>query len=100
MQLKNKLAIQVMAAGLLVLLFACRKSELQAFKAGAAVNFVVKSVEYTFLGNPENEYIQEIPVRIIGDTISTDRYFTVEVVNDTNTTAQPSDYSIVEGVVK
>lgn len=91
----------VVALGLVMILPAgCKKEELTAFKASGAVNFSAKTTEYTFLGNPSNEYIQEVAVRIIGDTVDYDRHFQVEVVNDTNTTAQPADYSIVDGLVK
>lgn len=77
----------------------CKKQELTAFKADTGVNFSIKTVEYTFLGNPNNEHILEVPVKILGDTAGFDRSFKVEIVNDTSTTAQPNEYSIVEGIV-
>lgn len=70
------------------------------FKADAAVNFNGSFVEYSFLGNPSNEYIQEIPVIIIGDTVNYDRHFKAEVVRDTSTTASDSQYEIIGGIVK
>lgn len=78
----------------------CTKDEPAAFEAKAAVNFIGKSVEYTFMSNPQNEYIQEVPVRIIGDTTSYDRYFKAVVIKDTSTTAADGQYEVLRGVVK
>jgi len=79
---------------------ACSKKDITAFKASAAVNFVSKSVSYSFLGNPDNEYVQEIDVRIIGDAADHDRHFSVEVVSDTFTTAPANLYQVMDGIVK
>jgi hypothetical protein len=82
-----------------VSLLSCKKSELQEFIAPNAVNFIGTQVEYSFLGNPSNEYIQEIPVRILGDSTSVERTFSAEAVLDTSTTAQPALYEILGGTV-
>ena len=82
----------------------CKKDELQPFKAEAAINVAkvenTNTVTYSFMANPANEYTQELIVNIIGDTSNVDRVFNVEVVKDTNTTAQPAQYEILGGVVK
>ncbi|MCG8375479.1 MAG: DUF4843 domain-containing protein, partial [Chlorobiales bacterium] len=49
--------------------------------------------------NPDDEYIMEIDVRIVGDTANYDRNFNVGII-DTLTTAQPDQYEIIGGVVK
>jgi len=86
---------------LMVIMFvtACTQEDIMPFKAESAVNFVSKSVEYSFLINPEDEYIQEIEVRIIGDTADYERTFNVEVINDSLTTATADQYEIIGGVV-
>lgn len=78
----------------------CKKDELTAFKAAAAVNFTGTTSEYSFLGNGTGQYIQEVPVRLIGDTVNYDRHFSATVVNDTFTTAPTSQYEILGGVIK
>jgi len=86
---------------LMVIMFlaGCAEEDIMPFKAEPAVNFVSKSVEYSFLTNPADEYIQEIEVRIIGDTADYERTFNVEVINDSLTTASTNQYEIVGGVV-
>lgn len=82
----------------------CKKDEISEFQADAAVNFIqidkAYSVQYSFLGNSEDEYIQEIPVRIIGDTTGNDRQFSAVVVKDSITTAPESQYEILGGVIE
>lgn len=84
--------------------FGCKKEELQPYKANPAINFTkvenTNSITYSFMTNPANEYIQEIPVRIIGDSSNVDRTFNVEVVSDTNTTATTAQYEILGGFVE
>jgi hypothetical protein len=81
----------------------CKKDEPMAFKAESAVNFnlvnKLYSVDYSFLTNPEPEFVQEVPVTILGDTTGYDRTFNVEVVNDSVTTATPDLYEIIGGKV-
>lgn len=81
----------------------CKKQDLQPFNTSPAINFVkiekVDSIAYSFATNPTNEYIQELPVTIIGDSANVDRTFNVEVVNDPKTTALPAQYEILGGVV-
>lgn len=85
---------------LVAVLPSCSKKDLTAFKADAAVNFIETLTEYSFLGNPDKEYIQEIEVRVIGDSTNYDRQFTAEPIMDTNTTASAEQYQILGGIVK
>ena len=89
---------------LAIMTISCKKQDLQAFKSAPAVNFAKvenqHAITYSFMVNPSNEYIQEIPVHIIGDSASVDRAFSVTVVNDSSTTAKPDQYKIIGGVVK
>lgn len=84
--------------------FSCKKEELQPFKANPAINFAkvenTNSLTYSFMTNPEKDYIQEIPVTIIGDSSNVDRTFNVEVVSDSNTTATSGQYEILGGIVE
>src|SRR5699024_7395858 len=85
-----------------VLIFAgCQKQQITAFEEEySAINFAADSVSYSFLGNTTGEFIQEIPVKIMGDSASYDRVFSAEILNDDITTAQESDYNIIGGTVK
>lgn len=89
-----------MLLGVLFVLSACEEEEIMTFDTSkAAINFDGSSFDYTFLGNPESEYIQEIDVKIVGDTASYDRTFNVEII-DSTTTANTGQYEILEGTVK
>jgi hypothetical protein len=99
--------INILFVGLMafsITFLGCKKDELQPFKANSAINFAkienLNSVTYSFMANPTNEYIQEIPVLIMGDSSAVDRTFNVEVVKDSNTTAQPAQYEIIGGLVE
>ncbi len=81
------------------LLSSCERSELPKYSAENAVNFTSAQVEYSFLGNASGEYIQAIPVKIMGDTANHLRTFTAEVVRDTLTTAPDNLYEIIGGEV-
>lgn len=84
--------------------FGCKKEKLQPFKANPAINFAkvenTNSLTYSFMTNPSNDYIQEIPVTIIGDSSNVDRTFNVEIVSDSNTTATPAQYELLGGIVE
>lgn len=86
-----------------ILFGGCQKDEPMAFKANSAVNFnmvdKLYSVNYSFLTNPEAEYVQEIPVTLIGDSTSHDRSFSVEVVKDSMTTASSELYQVIGGKI-
>lgn len=86
-------------AGIVFLQASCKKDGIMPFKGDAAINFMEPSQEYSFLGNPLNEYTQDIDVRIIGDATDRDRHFNVEVIKD-STTAKTNDYKVIGGVVK
>lgn len=82
-----------------VFAMSCQKDELGAFEAKPAVNFVNDSIQYSFIQEVSDEHIIEIPVAIIGDTASYDRYFEVKVLEDDLTTATNDLYEIMEGKV-
>lgn len=87
-------------AGIFILQASCKKDEISSFTANSAVNFTAKELDYSFLGNPSGEYIEEIEVRIIGNAVDHDRTFDAVVVNDSVTTAKPNQYRIIGGIVK
>jgi hypothetical protein len=97
---KIKNILYVAVTGILMLQASCKKDEISSFSAKSAVNFVSKNVDYSFLGNPEVEYVQQIDVRIIGDAADHDRKFSAVVINDEFTTAKPNQYRIIGGIVK
>jgi hypothetical protein len=95
--------LKFLTIGIVILLNSCEKAELTPFQAPAAINFsdsTAYKLAYTFLTNPEDEYIQKIPVRVLGDTVGYDRHFTAEVVQDTSTTATSAQYEVLGGIVK
>jgi hypothetical protein len=98
-KIKNFVYAIIVMTGVL-LSAGCTKDDPSSFQAMAAVNFTGKTIDYTFMANPEDEYVLEIPVKIIGDTVSYDRYFKAAVVKDTSTTATAEQYKIIGGVVK
>lgn len=90
----------------LVIFNACEKDEIMSYEGEPALNFTsvdisdpVYEKEYSFLTNPETEYIYEVKVQIMGNTVDHDRSFEVEVINDSLTTASPEQYEILEGIV-
>jgi len=92
--------IHMLLVGIIFTLNSCKKDEISSFTAKEAVNFTTASANYSFLGNPEKEYIQTIPVRILGNPSTKERTFSVSVVNDAITTATSEQYRIIGGVVK
>ena len=97
---KIKYSFLGMMLGMLILFTACEKEEIMTYDVQrSALDFIGSGTEYTFLGNPDDEYIMEIDVRIVGDTANYDRNFNVAII-DTLTTAQPDQYEIIGGVVK
>lgn len=93
----------IIALLLVLLVSSCTKKDILAFSASPAVNFIDTNevaYEYSFLGNPSQEYIYELPVRIIGNSSEADRKFTAEAVKDTTTTAPDNLYEIIGGYVK
>ena len=77
----------------------CEKDELTSFSTNPAINFVSDSTQYSFIQEPNNDYVVELPVFIIGDSVSYDRFFNVEVLDDVETTASESQYEIIEGII-
>lgn len=88
---------------LVTVLFACEKSEVGDFQAEPAVNFSrinnQFAVSYTFLTNPTGEYVQKIPVKIMGFSTDRDRQFKVEVVEGVQTSATSDQYEILSCIV-
>ncbi len=97
---KMKFALLYLSLSLLLMMSACEQEEIMTYDtAYSAVNFVSSSVEYSFLTNTEDEYIQTVEVQILGAAADHDRTFAVEVI-DSLTTATADQYEIVGGVVK
>lgn len=86
---------------LLVCLAGCNKDDIMRYDVkDSGVNFRVASTEFSFLDSEDKEKgIVEIPVQIMGPAMDHERTFAVEVV-DSLTTAKPSDYTILETVIK
>lgn len=97
---KAKYILYMAIAVISILQVSCKKEEIASFTANSAVNFTTTQLDYSFLGNPSAEYIQDIEVRIMGNTADHDRTFNAVVVNDASTTAKPDQYRIIGGVVK
>lgn len=96
---KIKYILNITLALMLLSFVACEEEQITSFEDYSAVNFVSKSIEYSFLGNAEGEYIQEANVRIMGNVRDYDRLFKVEVIKDTLTTASTDQFEIIDGVV-
>ncbi|MFY0715336.1 DUF4843 domain-containing protein [Seonamhaeicola sp. NFXS20] len=82
-----------------LLIVSCDKDEINEFQAESAINFVNDSIQYSFITEPADEYILEVPVAIIGDTVSYDRTFTAKIIDDELTTAPTELYELLEGTV-
>lgn len=88
-----------------LLLIGCEKSEPTAFHAEPAVVFDYTTTEgqvnrFSFLGKSEDVGYVKIPVIINGFPSDQDRSFEVEVVTDTITNADPSDYEILPSIIQ
>ena len=101
--LRNKFSLII---AITLILNACKKDEVGSFTAAPAINFLVTnlkplySTEYSFITNPQPEYIQEVDVVIIGNTEPRDRVLKAVAVKDATTTAKDSQYEILDGTVK
>lgn len=98
----KKINVLVIVMTLGALIFSgCEQNEIMSYQEDySAVNFTSDSTTYSFLENTDDEYIQKIPVRIVGDSAAQDRPFKVEVINDSLTTAEPDDYEIMDGIIE
>lgn len=96
--MKNYILITILSL-LLLPFVSCEESEIESFSALPAINFKNSSLDYSFVQNTSSEYIAEIPVKIIGTAKDYDRFFNVEVVNDSITSADANLYEIMEGKV-
>lgn len=84
---------------LCVLTWSCEKDEVGSFEAKSAINFVKDSIQYSFIQETADEHIIEIPVAVIGDTTSYDRFFEVTIEEGASTTASSDLYKIMEGKI-
>lgn len=97
----NKILLGLFALVGVLLTLGCEQEGLTSFDTDfSAINFSADSTSYSFLGNSEDEYVEEVEVMILGTSSDRDRTFNVEVVNDELTTAEESDYEIVGGLVE
>ena len=83
---------------LLGFLTSCEQEDIMSFEAEPAVNFTQTTQTYSFLANPEDLKIIEIPVRIMGNAVDYERNFNVEVIEETN--VPEGSYEIVGGYVE
>ena len=84
---------------LVILGWSCERDEISGFEADPGISFVKDSIGYSFIQNNSDEYTLEVPVRIIGDSTNYDRSFNVDILQDSLTTADPSLYEIMEGMI-
>lgn len=95
--------LSIIALLLVITVSSCTNKDILAFKSDPAVNFVDTNevaYEYSFLGNPAQDHVYELPVMIIGDAADHDRKFTAAAVKDSATTAPDNLYEILGGYVK
>jgi hypothetical protein len=81
----------------------CSKKDITPFIAKPGINFIDTNqvaYEYSFLGNPNPDYVFEMPVQIVGNVSDKDRTFSAEVVKDSATNAPDALYEILGGTVK
>lgn len=83
-------------------LSSCGKDTLTSYPQYSAVNFMKDTVSYSFVvdQNTSDSYLMKIPIHLMGDSRSKDRPVKVKVIHDSSTTAEPSDYKILGGVIK
>lgn len=89
----------LLIAVLFISFFSCEKDEIMSYEGGFAINFLEDSTNYSFLANDDPYYIQEIKVRISGDTTDYERYFNVSVISDDFSQASTDRYEIVDGII-
>ncbi len=91
-----------MLAGILMLLLVrCGKDEIELYDEFPSVYFNGSSVSYSFIEKPDaKQDTIKLPVLITGLPAETDRTFQIAVVTDTNTTATPEQYELLDGTVK
>ena len=83
---------------LLGILTSCEQEDIRSFEAEPAVNFTQTTQTYSFLANPDDAEIIEIPVRIMGNAVDYDRNFDVEVIEETG--VPEGSYEIMGGYVE
>lgn len=109
--IKRYLPMALTMAALMVVFCSCDKEGLVDYHGGNCVNFQKHEAFLSFLGMTPAEMpdaILEVKLAINGFTSDKDRYVKVGVVADDpataaeerKTTATPSDYKILEGVIK
>lgn len=95
--------ILFIAVVLMISAASCTKKDITPFIAQPGINFIDTTqvaYEYSFLGNPNPEYIYELPVQIVGNVSAKDRTFSAEAVKDSATNAPDNLYEILGGYVK
>ncbi|MBO9635569.1 MAG: DUF4843 domain-containing protein, partial [Chitinophagaceae bacterium] len=81
----------------------CTKKDITPFIALPAINFIDTNqvaYEYSFLGNPNPDFVYQLPVRIVGNVSDKDRTFNAVAVKDSATNAPDELYEIIGGYVK
>lgn len=86
---------------ILFICIGCKKDEITGFSDYAAINITKNKIEYSFIHNNKAEKdTVYVPLRIIGETKNYDREVAMEIVADSLTTAEPSEYRYIDGYVK
>lgn len=82
-------------------LISCSKDEIEVYHEFPSVYFNGSSVSYSFIEKPDaRQDTVRLPVLITGMPADADRFFRIEMVADTNTTATAEQYALLEGIVK
>lgn len=88
----------ILVFGLAVIFSSCKKQDLAYYSGEPSIYFTTGTYNYSFTEDLDAQTKTiYIPVALSGNQEDFDRHFTVEVVNDTNTTAQNDWYEIEKG---
>lgn len=99
--MEKKMKIIALIGIVTLLLIRCGKDEIALYDEYPSVYFNGSSVTYSFIEKPDAmEDTVKLPVLITGLPAETDRIFKIAVVTDTNTTATPEQYELLDGTVK
>ncbi|MDR1273449.1 MAG: DUF4843 domain-containing protein [Odoribacteraceae bacterium] len=84
--------------GLWFALNGCEQEGIMQYEGGAGLFFTAHAQDLSFMAklNAEKDTMA-VYVHLMGNPVDYDRPISVEVVNDTNTTATPEQYRVLEG---
>lgn len=98
--MKNYKKYYIFILSFILLLSACKKEEIMLYQDDAAIYFAQKTYSYSFIEDigAQTKTIY-LPVLLSGETKDYDRFFEIEPVYDTTTTAPKELFEISQGVV-